>query len=158
MQEVRSLGNGAFAGTDFGELTHVLYNSKIGFAEADKALKAVVEAALEKGVKFKVGTVDKLNFDRSGQVTGVGLLSGEKLVADKTLLATGARTANILFRSAPTNKLLHAGDRLAAKGSMSFTVTVCGDQREKLTGMPVIINSLPAVEGSCHLNYLWLCL
>ena len=153
VDEVRKRWNGAFATANFGNLEKILYNPGVGFAEADKALGAVVQAAVDEGVEYVLGTMEKLNFASSGQCTGITLRSGEILVADKTLLATGARTAALLTRSAPDNKLLHVGDRLLATGAVSFKTTVHGAQREKLAPIPVLKNCLPDVKGlKTHFN------
>lgn len=145
--EVRRRWNGSLATANFGDLTQVLYNPTVGFAEADKALGAVVQAAVDAGVDYVVGVMSRLNFGPMGECTGITLQSGDILEADKILLATGARTAALLAQSAPHNKQLHAGDRLLATGAVSFYAKVHGALKEKLAPIPVLKNCLPQVKG-----------
>lgn len=150
VSEVRRRWNGCFATSDFGDLDSVLYNPSVGFAQADKALGAVVQAAVDAGVDYVVGEMDKLVFGPGGSTrcTGVVLKSGETLEADRTLLATGARTAPLLAQSAPEWKKLHIGDRLLATGAVSFHAKVHGAQHEKFAPIPVLKNCLPSVKGT----------
>ena len=148
VEEVRKRWNGAFATANFGKLSHILYNPTVGFAEADKALGAVVREAVDNGVHYKIGEMDKLAFGSNGECVGVELNSGETLYADKILMATGARTGAILAQSAPTNKKLHVGNRLSATGAVSFHAKLHGAQREKFATIPVLKNCLPEVKGT----------
>lgn len=144
---VRKRWNGSFATANFDGLEKILFNPSVGFAEADKALGAIVQEAVDQGVEYVLGVMTKLNIDANGNCTGVTLQSGEVLQADKVLLATGARTAALLAQSAPENHQLHAGDRLLATGAVSFYAKVQGAQKEKLSPIPVLKNCLPEVKG-----------
>jgi sarcosine oxidase/L-pipecolate oxidase len=150
VEEVRNRWNGAFATAEFGDLSHVLYNPSVGFAEADKALGAVVQAAIDLGVDFQIGEMACLAFNSAGQCTGVELKSGRELRADKILMATGARTSALLVQSAPKNKDLHAGKRLVATGAVSFKAKLHGAQKDKFAPIPVLKNCLPQVKGMCR--------
>jgi sarcosine oxidase/L-pipecolate oxidase len=147
VDEVRRRWNGAFATANLEGLTEVLYNPTVGFAEADKALEAVVTKAVQHGVEFVVGEVERLTFGSNGQCTGVALFSGDNLEADRVLVCAGARTASLLAQSAPDNKDLHAGDRLVATGAVSFWAKLQGAQMEKFAPIPVLKNCLPQVKG-----------
>ena len=147
VSEVRERWNGAFATANLGSLTHVLYNPSVGYAEADLALGAVVQAAVDEGVEYVLGEMDLLALTTSGECVGVQLKSGRTLHADKVLLATGARTAALLAQSAPDNKQLHVGDRLLATGAVSFHAKLHGAQKEKFAPIPVLKNCLPDVKG-----------
>lgn len=134
----------AFATANFDGLTDLVYNPSAGFARADKALGAVIDAGVAKGVDYVIGEVSRLNFrdGSDGKVcTGITLSSGKTLEADKILLAAGARTASLLVKSDPTNELLHAGGRLIVAGALSFFTTVNEPQRSKLGRVPVLISS-----------------
>lgn len=148
VDEVRRRWNGAFATTNFGNLSTVLYNPSVGYAEADKALGAVVQAAVDNGVEYCIGEMERLTFGPVGECTGILLKSGETLQADNVLMATGARTAALLADSAPDNKKLHIGDRLLATGAISFHGKLHGVQKDKFTPIPVIKNCLPEVKGA----------
>lgn len=148
VDEVRRRWNGAFATANFDGLDKILYNPTVGYAEADKALGAVVQAAVDQGVEYVVGVMKKLNFGAGGQCTGITLETGEVLRADKVLLATGARTAALVAQSAPENKQLHVGDRVVATGAISFYAKLFGEQKEKFAPIPVLKNCLPQVKGT----------
>ncbi|CAH0052874.1 unnamed protein product [Clonostachys solani] len=147
VEEIRKEWNGIFATTNFGGVEKVLYNPNVGFAEADHALGAVVQAAVDHGVEYVVGEMTSLTFSTDGRCTGVELTTGGVLTADKILLATGARTGAILAQSAPKNKNLHIGDRMIATGAVSFHAKVHGAQKEKFGRLPVLKNCLPQVKG-----------
>lgn len=147
IDEVRKRWNGLFATTDFEGLEKVLYNPSVGFAEADKALAAVVQAGIDIGVDYVIGEMDKLAFGEHGQCTGVTLKSGETLSADKVLMATGARTEPLLAQSAPENKKLHSADRVLATGAISFYAKLHGEQQAKFAPIPVLKNCLKQVKG-----------
>jgi len=146
-EEVRTNWNGAFATTNIGKLSKVLYNPDVGFARADRALEAVVQAAVDAGVQYKVAEVEELIIDADGKCAGVLLTTGEEMMANKVLLAAGARTATMLAKTAPEDKKMHAGDRLLATGAVSFTAKLEGQQKEKFATIPVFKNCLPEVKG-----------
>ncbi|KAH7019397.1 FAD dependent oxidoreductase [Ilyonectria destructans] len=147
VDEVRRRWNGALATADFKGVDHILYNPSVGFARADLALGAVVQAAVDLGAEYVVGEVSTLEFGDEGQCTGVKLLSGATLSADKVLLAAGARTASLLAQSAPDRVQLHAGNRLLATGAVSFHAKLHGAQKDKFASIPVLKNCLPQVKG-----------
>jgi sarcosine oxidase/L-pipecolate oxidase len=147
VEEVRQRWNGAFASANFGDLTHVLFNPTVGFAEADKALKAVIKEAISAGVKYVIGEMTKLTFTSDGQCAGIALKSGEVLEADQILLCTGAHTPALLAQSAPKNKDLHCGDRVVATGAVSFKAKLTGSRKKKFEPIPVLKNCLDEVKG-----------
>lgn len=147
VSEVRKRWNGVFETANFDGLDKVLYNPTVGIAEADKALEAVVQAAVDHGVEYIIGEMDKLAFGPNGECAGVVLASGQVLEAERVLMATGARTAPLLAQSAPTNVQLHAGDRVIATGAISFFGKVDGEKQDKFSPIPVLKNCLPQVKG-----------
>lgn len=148
VEEVRRRWNGAFETSNFDGIDKVLYNPNVGFAEADKALGAVVQVAVNHGVEYVIGEMTRLVFGPNGECRGIELKDGRTLEAEKVLMATGARTAPLLAQSAPKNKDLHVGDRLQATGAVSFHAKVHGAQREKMSPIPVLKNCLPQVKGT----------
>ncbi|KAM3503078.1 hypothetical protein MY10362_004435 [Beauveria mimosiformis] len=147
VDEVRKRWNGVFATANFEGLEEILYNPHVGFAEADKALAAVVQAGIDLGVEYVVGEMDTLAFGLQGQCIGVNLKNGGTIVADKVLMATGARTEPLLAQSAPGNKKLHAGDRILATGAISFFAKLHGEKKAKFAPIPVLKNCLKSVKG-----------
>ncbi|ATY66525.1 sarcosine oxidase [Cordyceps militaris] len=147
VDEIRRRWNGIFATADFEGLDKVLYNPNVGFAEADKALAAVVQAGIDLGVEYVIGEMDTLAFGLEGECIGVTLKNGSTMLADKVLMATGARTEPLLAQSAPKNKKLHSGDRILATGAVSFYAKVHGEQKAKFAPVPVLKNCLKQVKG-----------
>lgn len=150
VEDVRSRFKGAFADSNFGDQTRVFYNPDCGWAEADKALNAVISKAKAAGVQYRQGRVQKVKLAQNGSCDGVILEGGEEVGADAVLLATGARTPALLFDSAPNKPDLHVGDRLVATGAMSFTGTLTDAKKEKYLNVPVCKNVLPNVKGGCN--------
>jgi hypothetical protein len=154
VDEVRKRWNGAYATANFGTLDKILYNPTVGYAEADKALNAVMQAAVDLGVEYVVGEMKSLDLGADGRCVGIELTNGQTLRADKILLCTGARTGTLLAQSAPENKKLHIGDRLVATGAVSFTSKLHGEQKEKFASIPVLKNCLPEVKGALYREML----
>lgn len=147
VEEVRQRWNGAFATANFEDLTHVLYNPSVGFAEADKALEAVIKAAIDNGVKYVIGEMTKLTFGPEGHCTGIALKGGKTMAADKVLVCAGAHTPALLAQSAPKNKDLHCGERVVATGAVSFKAKLEGARKKKFEPIPVLKNCLASVKG-----------
>jgi sarcosine oxidase/L-pipecolate oxidase len=64
---------------DFKGLHRILYDLSVGFAEADKALGAVVQAVVNIGDEYVLGEMSSLAFGVQGQCTGVALKDGRTL-------------------------------------------------------------------------------
>lgn len=89
-------------------------NKRTGWAEADKALKAVIDAAVNEGVVYVEQELSRLTFDPSGRRTGFEGKEGTKFTAGQTILAAGSETAKVLADSALHNADSQAGHRLVA--------------------------------------------
>ncbi|KAH7113429.1 hypothetical protein EDB81DRAFT_873546 [Dactylonectria macrodidyma] len=101
VEKVRRRWNGALATADFKGVDQILYKSRVVFAEADKALGAVVQAA------------SSLEFgdDDQSRCTGVKLWDDRTLHAHKVLLATAAISFYAKVRGAqslPANRRGHS--------------------------------------------------
>ncbi|ROT36572.1 sarcosine oxidase [Sodiomyces alkalinus F11] len=147
VEEVRRRWNGVFADAHFGDLERIMFNPGSGWAEADHALKAVLQAARGEGARYRKGVVGKLEFDPEGKCAGVLLDSGDRLAADVVLLCAGARTAELLAASQPGRPEFHLGHRVVATGAMSFAGTLKGAQKERFRDIPVCKNVVEGVKG-----------
>ncbi|KAI1119916.1 sarcosine oxidase [Nemania abortiva] len=145
--EARDRWSRVFASSNFGELQRLFWNPRVGWAEADKALTRVIETAVANGVEYKASGVAKLLFDESGACVGAQLGDGSEIRADAILVAAGAGTAQLLYRSAPSNKSLHVGDRAVATGAMSFFGRWDTERRQKFKDVPILKTSVPGVKG-----------
>ncbi|KAL6799582.1 hypothetical protein GGI42DRAFT_361448 [Trichoderma sp. SZMC 28013] len=94
VDEVRKRWNGVYTTANFGSLDKVFYNPTVGYAEADKTLQAVMQAAVDFGVEYMYvgGEMKSLDLGADGRRVGIELANGDTLRADKVLLCTGART------------------------------------------------------------------
>jgi sarcosine oxidase/L-pipecolate oxidase len=100
-EEVKKLYGAMFEGADYRGVTEILINRTSGWAEASKALKNVIEAAIAAGVKYIEADISSLEFDDQGSCIGVRSASGNTLSATHIILATGAGTAKLIAKSAP---------------------------------------------------------
>ncbi|KAJ8133477.1 hypothetical protein O1611_g139 [Lasiodiplodia mahajangana] len=147
VDEARDRWSGVFASSNFGELQKLFWNPSVGWAEAEKALTKVIETAVANGVEYKISAVAKLLFDEGGACVGARLSNGSEIRADAILVAAGAGTAPLLYRSAPFNKLFHVGDRAVATGAMSFFGKWDMERQQKFRDVPVLKVSVPGVKG-----------
>ncbi|KAI8625007.1 sarcosine oxidase [Xylariaceae sp. FL1651] len=140
-----------FQNSNWGGVKECLYNSKSGWGEGDEALGALVQAAIDHGVKFMMATVNQLHINGSGECLGVKIENGEGspqvITADTTVLCTGASTAGILADSAPHWDELQANDRIFAVGAVQCTVSYPPEEQEKLENAPFLFLGYPHTEG-----------
>jgi sarcosine oxidase/L-pipecolate oxidase len=148
VDEARKRWNGVFATADFDGLEKVMWNPHAGWAAAQKALTAVIQTAVDHGVDYCANGVDKLLFDRRGHCTGARLRDGSEIKAHSTLICAGALTAELLFKSDPLNKLLHARHRAKSTGAVSFYAKWDRATMEKFKDVPVFKNCLPKTKGT----------
>lgn len=84
-------------GTDVSGLKDAYFNPEAGWVEAAGATRSFMEAAERKGVGRVVGEVAELIWsDKRKGLEGVRLANGQKLTADKIVLAAGAWTSSLL--------------------------------------------------------------
>jgi sarcosine oxidase / L-pipecolate oxidase len=73
------------------------FNPESGWAEADRAVAAMLGAAIANGVEYVQGDIEELLLRDSNQgLKGIRLASGDVLEADKILIATGAWTSKLM--------------------------------------------------------------
>jgi sarcosine oxidase/L-pipecolate oxidase len=150
VDEARKRWNGVFATADFEGVEKVMWNPHAGWAAAAKALTAVIQAAVDRGVDYRSNGVEKLLFDGSGRCTGARLRDGSEITANSTLVCAGASTAELLFRSNPWSKSLQAGSRATSTGAVSFYAKWDGATAERFKDVPVFKNCLPKTKGIPH--------
>jgi sarcosine oxidase/L-pipecolate oxidase len=147
VEEARKRWGGVFASADFEGVNTVHWNPHGGWAEADKALAAVIEAAIKSGAEYRSNAATKLLFDDSGKCIGAQLQDGSEIYAGTTILAAGASSPTLLYNSDPSNPALHTGDRAKATGAMSFFARWDEEQSEKFKDVPVMVNWTHGVKG-----------
>lgn len=149
VDEARKLYGGVFDNADYTGVTEVLVNKTSGWAAAGDALRAVTKKSLELGVKYVVGEVSTLLFDRRGNCTGLKTTKGQVLEASHTILCTGAYTSKLLELSAykSGNKDLRAGERILAGGITTGMTTLDDTSYGQYAKMPVGVQGYTAAQG-----------
>ena len=147
MSEARRRWGGIFADGKFGDVEWCYWQPAAGWADAGKALEAVVQDVVDRGVQYREATVNRLTMTPEGVCTGVELEGGEVLTADRVILCTGARTAHVLANTAPENKSIQVGNRLFATGAVSCYARVPEDRWHEFREAPVLSSSLEHIQG-----------
>jgi sarcosine oxidase / L-pipecolate oxidase len=140
--------DGFFHDTDFKDVEEVFVNEKSGWAEAAKALKALIDATLELGVKYVEGEVSTLTFNEAGDCSGIQLNDGRASTADKIILSTGALTAKLIADSAPKRLELQVGDRIIAGAVITGIVNLSAQEGKKYTEIPVTVHGIHSTQGT----------
>ena len=96
-EEVRSSWGGVLKDIDTSGLGSAYSNPGAGWAEADKAVAAILAEAVDSGVQYHQGEVRELLFnDDHAGLKGVKLEDGTILMADRIVLATGAWSSQMM--------------------------------------------------------------
>lgn len=136
-----------FEDADYRGVEEVFVNPLSGWAEATKAVRAVIEAAIENGVEYVKADIKKLNLDLQGACTGVQTSDGRNFTAANVILSTGAGTAKLLADSAASRKVLQAEDRIIAAAVVTGIVNLSVDQIAIFEKAPIFIHSVGEVQG-----------
>jgi len=147
VQDFQKRYDGFFDDTDFEGVNEVFVNEKSGWAEAAKALKALIDATLELGVNYVEREVSTLTFDDAGDCTGVKFFDGQVLTADKIILSTGALTAKVIADSAPDRPELQVGERIVAGAVVTGIVSLSAQEGKKYTEIPVTVHGISSTQG-----------
>jgi sarcosine oxidase/L-pipecolate oxidase len=145
--EFKKRYDGFFTDTDFTGVKEVFVNIKSGWAEATKALKALIDATVSAGVKYVEADIAALTFNETGGCTGVRTIDGSVLKADKIVLSTGAGTAKLLADSAPDRDELQVGDRMVAAAVVTGIVRFSAREGQQYTGIPVVVHAIKSTQG-----------
>jgi sarcosine oxidase/L-pipecolate oxidase len=140
-----------FKNANWNGVKQAYYNPSAGWASAVPALHAVLRAAIDLGVVYEKGTVEKLHLDyrQGGSPRCVGVQTSQRpILADHVLLCTGAATAKLLADSAPNDENMQVSDRLVAAAALSCMVRVRPDQRDLYRNAPVFANLMPHTYGT----------
>ncbi|KAG4025174.1 hypothetical protein MFRU_064g00110 [Monilinia fructicola] len=147
-EDIKTMYNGCFEGTDWKGVSEVFINEGSGWAEATKAVRSVVEMAKANGVKFIEGDVDNLALKVDGTCIGVLTKDGRTFHADKVILSTGAGTAKLLADSAPQMHHILAEDRITAAAVVSGHVKLSETECAKMKHIPVFDHGVGKVMGA----------
>jgi sarcosine oxidase/L-pipecolate oxidase len=146
--EMKKRYDGLFADTDYRGVQDIFINPTSGWAEATLAVRKVIEAAIDNGVKYIKGDVDVLVFGSDGGCTGVKMKGEKVLHARKIILCTGGGTAKLLADSAPDQKDLQVEDRITAAAVITGIVKLDKVQMERFRNCPVFVHGVGEVQGA----------
>ena len=142
--EVRAAWGGILNDTDYEGFDSAYWNPGAGWAEADRAVAAMLTHVVEKGVKYFQAGVEQLYLsDTPRGVKGVRLMNGEIVEADKVILATGAWTSQILSKTEDELGIGEGGrieQQIKAAGVCVAHYELSEREMEKFDQMPVIID------------------
>lgn len=147
VDEAKKLYGGLLDQADFTGVDRILVGPNTGWAEAANALRAVIQKAVDEGVKYVNATVKSLVFNDAGGCVGIRTGAEEVITGSKIILCTGATTAKLLADSAPDRDDLQAGDRFTAAGMCTALMTPGPEACKRFKGLPTISHERVHHEG-----------
>lgn len=111
--EMKLKDNGIFAAANYSGVKEIFVNPSSGWAEATRAMEAVIQASHTSWVQF-IRDAKTLEFDNNGNCSGVKTIDGITIHADSIILSTGARTGKLLADSASERAILQVEGQVAA--------------------------------------------
>ena len=146
LDEAKQRWNGVLGDMSTDGIGSAYFNPSAGWAEADKAVAALLSEAIESSegrVKYQKGEVAKIVLNESNEgVKGVDLVDGTTVNARKVILATGAWTSKVM---SPLEDQLgiseerRAESQVKAAGVVAMHWRLSTELEEKYGQMPVII-------------------
>ena len=141
LDEVRFGWGGILKDVDAGGTQGAYHNASAGWAEADKAVAAMLDDTVRRGVKYCQGKLQELILGERG-IEAVKMQDEQILRADKVLLATGAWTSEIM---ASIEDQLQFGENERLEAQVKAAGVCCAhyalsdEEFEKYRSAPVII-------------------
>ena len=139
--EVKSSWNGVLKDVSLTGMENAYYNPTAGWVEADKAVAAMLDAAVQRGVKYHQGKAKELVLGEKG-VQGIKMAGGDTIQADKVLLATGAWTPEMMA-SVEEQLGLMENERLEAQakaaGVCCAHFVLSEEEKETFDQVPVFV-------------------
>jgi sarcosine oxidase/L-pipecolate oxidase len=154
-EEIKSRFGGIFRDADWEGVSKCTWSPQAGWADAEQALQSVIQTAVELGVEYITATISAVSFDRHGDCLGVQTNTGERILADHTILCTGAYTAQLLADSAPQRKEIQVDGRMVAAAACMGIFKVPKDEMSKFEDAPVIIFPESAYPGMFRRYRSW---
>lgn len=179
-ESARTLNGGIFEKAMYRNTKRALLNRGSGWADAKGALARATEEAVGRlGVRFEVAEAERLVFEdvdvelpggdgggkkRTKKCVGVRTADGREFRAERTVISTGAGTAELLDRSAAAVEAeaeaeggegsdekmgddLRVGDRLMAAAVAEGITRLDDETWERVKDMPVMVNEHPVERG-----------
>ena len=138
---VRSNWGGILQDVDVSSIDSAYYNSSAGWAEADKAVAVMLDASVQRGVRYCQGRLQELILGERS-VRGAKLQDGKTLRAGKVVLATGAWTSEVMA-SIEDQLEIEASERLENQvkgcGVCCAHFALSDQEKKKFENMPVVV-------------------
>ena len=142
-EEVREINGGLLKDIDLEGCRSAYWNGDAGWVEADKAVGAMLEEALGRGVTYLQGEVKGVVLKEGGKgAKGVRLGNGRVVEADRIVVATGAWTSMVM--SGVEDELGIEEDERTEKQVKAAGVCVAhyqldAEEKKKFDNMPVVV-------------------
>lgn len=141
LAEIESRWGGILKGINTAGFQDAYWNPEAGWCEASRATAALMNFAIEKGVKYVCGQVEHLVLNERG-VKGVKTADGTLCTADKIVLATGAWTSSLL---STTEDQLDIADENRVEKQVTAAGVAVAHFRMSSVEMDVLASNMPVV-------------
>lgn len=143
-EEVRESWGGLLRESDLDGYSSAYWNPGAGWVEADRAMGAMLEEAVDKGVKYIQGEVVELILHEHEWrgVKGVLLANGKVVEADNVVLATGPWTSLTLSTTEDKLKMERSARierQVKAAGVCVAHYALNAKEKEKFDKIPVVV-------------------
>ena len=148
---IRSEWGGLLKDIDLAGMESAYFNHQAGWAEADKAVAAMLDDAVKRGVRYRQGKVAQLVSDSNG-IQGVKCEDGNVLTASKVLLATGAWTSELMQGVEDELKLQEdkrIENQVKAVGVCVAHFALTSEEKKKFDTVPVVVYGEHGMSAAC---------
>jgi len=145
LENIRESWDGVLREANLEDIESAYWNPEAGWAEADKAIEAMLKEATKRGVQYVQGSVVELLVHESPTrgVRGVKLACGKVIEADKVVLATGAWTSQLASKMEDRLNMEEESrieQQVKAAGVCVAHFELSQEEKKRYDRMPVIIN------------------
>jgi sarcosine oxidase/L-pipecolate oxidase len=141
-EDAKGRFDGVLRDADWTGVTSCTWNPQAGWGDAANALKSVIQAAIDLGVNYVSGSIEKITFAADGSATGLALSGSRILAASKTILCTGAYTAELVADSAPEREEIQVNGRLVAAAAIMCAFKIPKEELPKFASAPIVISPM----------------
>ncbi|KUJ13036.1 sarcosine oxidase [Mollisia scopiformis] len=141
-EDAKGRFDGVLRDADWTGVTSCTWNPEAGWGDAANALKSVIQAAIDLGVNYVAGSIGTITFAPDGSATGLALDEGRILTGSKTILCTGAYTAELIADSAPERDEIQVKGRMVAAAAIMCAFKVPQEELSKFASAPIVISPM----------------
>ncbi|KAK5128694.1 hypothetical protein LTR85_000027 [Meristemomyces frigidus] len=141
LNELEHRWKGILKGTETKGFKDAYWNPEAGWCDAAAATAGLMQAAIERGVRYVTGEISDIKLHGNG-VRCVRTTAGEQFTADKVVLATGAWTSSLLSPLEDHLDIAEA-DRVERQASAAGVAVahyrMSPEEMAQLSAMPVVV-------------------